>query len=66
MKTNPSHYVLALEIIAIALFHAVKIRNAEKHPSDIVYNSPAKYIQQPKPVVDNTNRAEYILLNLVK
>jgi hypothetical protein len=65
MRTNPSHYVLALEIVAIALFHAVKIRNAEKHPSEVVYNSTIKNVAH-KPVVDNTNRAEYVLLNFVK
>jgi hypothetical protein len=66
MKTNPSHYVLALEILAISLFHAVKIRSEEKHPADIVYNSAVKQLPLQKPVVDNTRTADYILLNLVK
>ena len=47
MKTNPSRYVLAAEILAIILFHAVKIRQTEKQQTEIVYsqvnkNTPAE------------------------
>jgi hypothetical protein len=66
MKTKPSHYVLAVEILTIVLLHAVKIKNAEKHPSDIVYMPGGKTVPQQKPVVENKNSIEYMLVNLVK
>ena len=66
MKTKPSHYVLAVEILAIVLFHAVKIKKAEKHPADIVYTPVNKTVNIQKPVVENKTGFEYMLVNLVK
>jgi hypothetical protein len=66
MKTTPSRYVLAVEILTIILLHAVKIRQAEKHPADMAFNPTANSMQITKPVVENKPGAEFILLNLVK
>ncbi len=66
MKTKPSHYVLAFEILTIILFHAVKIKNAEKHPADIVYTPAVQNMPLHKAVVENKNGVEYMLVNLVK
>ena len=66
MKTKPSHYVLAVEILAIVLFHAVKIKKAEKHPADVVYMPVSKSVTIQKPVVENKTSVEYMLVNLVK
>ena len=48
MKTKPSSYVLAAEILIIILFHAVKIRQSEKHPAEIVFTPAAKTVPLPK------------------
>jgi hypothetical protein len=66
MKTKPSHYVLAAEVLIIILFHAVKIRQSEKHPSDTAFIPEIKSATQPKQVLDNRNNIEYMLVNLIK
>lgn len=66
MKTKPSHYVLAVEILIIALFHAVKIKREERHSPEIVYTPVSNSLPLQKPVVENQNNAEYIFVNLVK
>jgi hypothetical protein len=66
MKTKPSHYVLAVEILIIALFHAVKIKKEEKHNSEIVYTPVSQSLPLQKPIVENKNNAEYIFVNLFK
>jgi hypothetical protein len=66
MKTKPSHYVLAVEILIIALFHAVKIKREEKHTPEIVYSPVSRDLPLQKPIVENKNNAEYIFVNLVK
>lgn len=67
MKTTPSRYVLAVEILIIFLFHAVKIKQAEKHPAEVAFMHNGKNIPLPRPVVENkTGTAEYMLVNLVK
>ncbi len=42
MKTKPSHYVLAAEVLIIILFHTVKIRQKEKHSSDTAFEPDIK------------------------
>jgi hypothetical protein len=66
MKTNPSSYVLAIEILIITLFHVVKIKQAEKHPDEIVFTHVIKAIPLHKPVVENKSGSEYMLVNLIK
>jgi hypothetical protein len=66
MKTNPSRYVLAAEILAIILFHAVKIRQAEKQPTEIVYSHFNKNIPLQKDGAESKSGVEYMLVNLLK
>ncbi len=66
MKTNPSSYVLAIEILIITLFHVVKIKQAEKHPEEIVFNHVVKGIHLQKPAVENKSASDYMLVNLIK
>jgi hypothetical protein len=66
MKTKTSSYVLAAEILAIILFHAVKINQAEKHPTDIVAIRPAKSLPLHKSGAENNSGIEYMLVNLIK
>ena len=66
MKTTPSTYVLAVEILIITLFHVVKIKQAEKHPDEIVFTHIMEGAPLHKPVIDNKSGSEYLLVNLVK
>jgi hypothetical protein len=66
MKTTPSRYVLAVEILTIILLHVVKIRQAEKHPADMAFNPTVKNMPIIKPVKENKPGAEFMLVNLVK
>jgi hypothetical protein len=66
MKTNPSSYVLAIEILIITLFHIVKIKQAEKHPEEIVFTHVIKAIPPHKAAVENKSGSEYMLVNLIK
>ncbi len=66
MKANSSSYVLAAEILIIILFHAVKIKQSEKHPGEIAYTNGAKTVALPKMVTQNKSGTEYMLVNLVK
>lgn len=66
MKTNPSSYVLAAEILTIVLFHAVKIKQAEKHLADTAFIHASKTRILHKPAVENKPGTEYMLVNLVK
>jgi hypothetical protein len=66
MKTNPSHYVLAAEILIIILFHTVKIRQAEKHSSDTAFLPINKTMNRHKPVIEDKSTIEYMLVNLIK
>jgi hypothetical protein len=66
MKTTPSRYILAGEILIIVLFHAVKIRQAEKQPAETAYTQYLKNTPLQKPIVDNKTDIEYLLLNLAK
>ncbi|HTB26667.1 MAG TPA: hypothetical protein VK711_14945 [Puia sp.] len=66
MKTKPSHYVLAAEVLIIILFHTVKIRQEEKHSSDTAFVPDIKTITRHKPVLENRNNIEYMLVNLIK
>ncbi len=66
MKTKPSHYVLAAEVLIIILFHTVKIRQEEKHSSDIAFIPEIKTITGHRPVLENKYNIEYMLVNLIK
>jgi hypothetical protein len=66
MKTNPSHYVLVAEVLIIILFHAVKIQQSEKHPSDTAFVPVAKNMTLHKPVIENKTSIEFMLVNLIK
>jgi hypothetical protein len=66
MKTKPSHYVLAAEVLIIILFHTVKIRQEEKHSSDTAFTPEIKTITRQRPVLENKNNIEYMLVNLIK
>ena len=66
MKTNPSHYVLAAEVLIIILFHAVKIERDEKHPADSAFVPLIKNSAQHKPVIENKTGIEFMLVNLIK
>lgn len=66
MKINSSRYVLVAEILIIILFHAVKIRQAEKHPAEMSFIRSAKNVNLNKPVVEDRSGAEYMLVNLVR
>ena len=66
MKTTPSRYVLAVEILIIILFHVVKIKQAEKRPAEIAFTPEIKNMALHKPAVENKSGIEYMLINLVK
>ena len=66
MKSKSSSYVLAAEILIIILFHAVKIKQSERHPAEMVFTQGAKAIGLPKMVNPNKTGTEYMLVNLVK
>jgi hypothetical protein len=66
MKRNRSSYILAAEIITIILFHAVKIRQAEKHPAEIVFSESRKSLPVHQPLADKKPGAEFMVVNLVK
>jgi hypothetical protein len=66
MKAKPSSYVLVAEILTIILFHAVKIRQTERHPAEIVFTQSVKNIPLHQPVLVNKMGIEYMLVNLVK
>ena len=66
MKITPSRYVLAAEILAIFIFHLVKIRQGEKHSPDLVFTQTVKTSTLPKPEVKEKNEFEYLLVNLIK
>jgi hypothetical protein len=66
MKTTPSRYILAVEILIIILFHAVKIKQTDKHPSEMAFTPDSKTIPLNKPAVENRTSLEYMLVNLVK
>ncbi|HLA58935.1 MAG TPA: hypothetical protein VK622_09250 [Puia sp.] len=66
MKSNSSSYVLAAEILIIILFHAVKIKQSEKHPVEMAFAHGSKTVALPKMVNQNKTGTEYMLVNLVK
>ena len=66
MKTNSSSYVLAAEILIVILFHAVKIKQSEKHVGEMAYTRGTKTVVIPKLVTQNKTGTEYMLVNLVK
>ena len=66
MKIKPSYYVLVAEILTIALFHAVKIRQAERHPSEIVFSKAYKATPLHQPVTENKSGVEYAVETLFK
>ena len=65
MKT-PSKYILVAEIIAIALFHAVKLRQADKHSPEAVFTQAKTVNPSQKPASENKSGVEYMLLKMIK
>jgi hypothetical protein len=66
MKTKLSYYVLLAEIITIVLFHIVKIKQTEKHLSDIVYTHTIQKDTLHVVVIKNNTAMAYMLMRLVK
>jgi hypothetical protein len=66
MKTSPSHYILAAEVIIIILFHTVKIRQTEKHSVDIAFTRTPKITNLIKPEIENKKGLEYMLAKMIK
>ena len=66
MKIKPSCYVLAAEILTITLFHVVKIRQAESHQTDIVFNKEFKTTPLRQPVAENKSGMVYVLEHLIR
>jgi hypothetical protein len=66
MKTTPSSYILAAEILTVILFHAVKIKQEEKHTADLAFSRVSKNVTVQKPALENKSGIEYMLVNLVK
>ncbi len=66
MKTKLSYYVLLAEIITIVLFHVVKTKQTEKHPSDIVYTPIARKDTLHVVVIENNAAIAYMLMSFVK
>lgn len=66
MKTSPSHFILAAEVIIIILFHTVKIRQNERHSVDIAFTHPSKTTNLHKPEIENKTGIEYMLAKMIK
>lgn len=66
MKTSPSHYILAAEVIIIILFHAVKIRQNEKHSQDTAFTHSSKTMKLRKTEIENKMDIEYMLVKMIK
>ncbi len=66
MKTNPSHFILAAEVIIIILFHTVKIRQNEKHSVDIAFTRTSKTKNLRIPEIENKTAMEYMLAKMIK
>jgi hypothetical protein len=66
MKTKPSHYVLAAEILTIIFLHAAKIRKTEKYPEVTAYTPIIKAMILHKPGIENKTGMAYMPMNLIK
>ena len=66
MKIKPSYYVLVAEIVTITLFHAVKIRQAERRPAEIEFTKADKLLPFHQPVTENKAVQDFVFGNLVK
>jgi hypothetical protein len=66
MKSNLSRYILAAEILAIVIFHAVKIKQEEKQPVETAFERFNKSIPLQKPAIGDQFGIEYMLLSLIK
>ena len=66
MKIKPSYYVLVAEILTITLFHAVKIRQAERHQTEMVFSKDYKRLPSHQAVIENKTGIEYALESMVK
>jgi hypothetical protein len=58
--------VLAAEILAIILFHAVKIRQEEKIPAETALSHSIKQAPSSKQILDSKSSSSYMMVNLVK
>jgi len=65
MKT-PSRYILAAEILIVALFHTAKIKQAEKQPPVQAFTQAQPAKTSPKPLARHNSAVEYMLLNVIK
>jgi len=65
MKIKSSCYVLAVEILTITLFHVFKIRQAENHPTDVVFSKEYK-MPLHQPVTEKKSEMIYVLEHLIK
>jgi hypothetical protein len=66
MKTKPSHYVLAAEILTIIFLHAAKIRKTEKYPDATSYAPIIKAMILHQPGIENKTGTVYMPMNLIK
>lgn len=66
MKTDPSRYILAAEILAVILFHAVQLKKTEQHTDEVVVSTNISIPDKSIPVDENVFRFEYILLKSLK
>jgi hypothetical protein len=66
MKFKSSSYVLAAEILIVILFHAVKIRQGDKHPGEMAFTQVNKPAAAPKLNTHTRPSTEYLLVDLVK
>jgi hypothetical protein len=66
MKTNRSSYILAAEILTIILFHAVKIRQSEKRPAEMVFSESGKSTVVHQPQMEKKTGSVFMMADLVK
>jgi hypothetical protein len=66
MKTNRSSYILAAEILTIILFHAVKIRQSEKHPAEMAFSESGKNVVVHQPQMEKKTGTVFMMADLVK
>ena len=66
MKANRSSYILAAEILTIILFHAVKIKQSEKHPAEMVFSESGKNAVVHQPQMEKKAGSVIMMADLVK
>jgi hypothetical protein len=66
MKIKPSYFVLVAEIVTITLFHVVKSRQTERHPSEIVFVKASTSLPVHQLQTEIKTGMDYAVGNLVK